>query len=74
MATEKPTPSWTTVTAPPRPATLGDVKVPMRDNVHLATDIWLPSKTPAAALLVRIPYNKSVIPEMPMVPHKGADC
>lgn len=43
----------------------------MRDGVHLAADIWLPSKTPAPALLVRIPYNKSGFQEMAMVPTKA---
>ena len=37
-----------------------DVMVPMRDGVELATDTWIPSGTPAPALLVRLPYGKDL--------------
>jgi uncharacterized protein len=35
------------------------VMVPMRDGVELATDVYLPATTPAAAVLVRLPYDKN---------------
>jgi putative CocE/NonD family hydrolase len=34
------------------------VRVPMRDGVRLAADVYLPARTPAPALLLRTPYNK----------------
>jgi putative CocE/NonD family hydrolase len=34
------------------------VRVPMRDGVGLAADVYLPAGTPAPALLLRTPYNK----------------
>ena len=37
-----------------------DVMVAMRDGVELATDAWIPSVTPAPALLVRLPYGKDL--------------
>ena len=37
-----------------------DVMVAMRDGVGLATDAWIPSATPAPALLVRLPYGKDL--------------
>src|SRR4051794_18361724 len=37
---------------------LKDVMVPMRDRVRLATDVWIPDREPAPALLVRVPYSK----------------
>lgn len=43
----------------------------MRDGVHLATDIWLPSTTPAPVLLWRTPYDKNSVSEVPMVMTKG---
>ncbi len=42
----------------------GDVRVPMRDGVHLATDVYLPSSEPGElpeavpTLLLRTPYGK----------------
>ena len=42
------------------PRTTYDVRVPMRDGVELAADIWLPVKDAAAhAVLTRTPYNKN---------------
>jgi len=37
-----------------------DVIVAMRDGVELATDLWIPSVTPAPTLLVRLPYGKDL--------------
>ena len=37
-----------------------DVMVPMRDGVALATDLWIPTVTPAPTLLVRLPYGKDL--------------
>jgi putative CocE/NonD family hydrolase len=38
-----------------------DLRVPMRDGVHLSTDLYLPpGGAPAPALLMRTPYNKRV--------------
>jgi uncharacterized protein len=37
-----------------------DIMVAMRDGVELATDAWIPSVTPAPALLVRLPYGKDL--------------
>ncbi|GAA1810135.1 CocE/NonD family hydrolase [Planosporangium flavigriseum] len=37
-----------------------DVRVPMRDGVHLSADVYLPADTPAPALVLRTPYNKRV--------------
>ena len=55
------------VTAP-SPATLLNVMVPMRDGVHLATDIYMPNADvakPASGrwpvLLTRTPYNKKLL-------------
>lgn len=39
-----------------------DVMVPMRDDVLLATDLWIPEGGPAPVLLVRLPYGKDIIP------------
>ena len=35
------------------------VMVPMRDGVRLATDVYLPARTPAPVVLVRLPYDKT---------------
>jgi hypothetical protein len=37
-----------------------DVMVAMRDGAELATDLWIPSVTPAPVLLVRLPYGKDL--------------
>ena len=46
----------------PRPASLADgtVRVPMRDGVRLATDLYVPagSGPPFPVVLIRTPYNK----------------
>lgn len=38
-----------------------DVRVPMRDGVTLATDLWIPEGGPAPTLLVRLPYGKDTL-------------
>ncbi len=51
---------------PDRVALTADVMVPMRDGLHLATDIYRPAENGAAlegkfpALLMRTPYNKTL--------------
>lgn len=45
-----------------------DIMVPMRDGIRLATDAWIPARTPAPVLLVRLPYGKDMVPEVSMVP------
>ena len=35
-----------------------DVRVPMRDGVALAANVWRPAEGKAPALLVRLPYGK----------------
>ncbi|MEU9918776.1 CocE/NonD family hydrolase [Streptomyces sp. NPDC051001] len=37
-----------------------DVRVPMRDGVALAANVWHPTEGPAPTLLVRMPYGKDV--------------
>ncbi|MCL4177071.1 MAG: CocE/NonD family hydrolase [Verrucomicrobia bacterium] len=44
----------------PTPVKL-EFKVPMRDGVHLATDVWLPQTNGAfPVVMVRFPYNKDL--------------
>ncbi|MEU1182497.1 CocE/NonD family hydrolase [Streptomyces sp. NPDC005820] len=38
-----------------------DVRVPMRDGVALAANVWRPAEGKAPTLLVRLPYGKDVI-------------
>ena len=46
--------------APPAPAKL-EFKVPMRDGVRLATDVWLPNTNGTFPVVVlRFPYNKAL--------------
>ncbi|MGW0818051.1 CocE/NonD family hydrolase [Streptomyces viridiviolaceus] len=47
-----------------------DVRVPMRDGVTLATDLYLPGGGPAPVLLVRLPYGKDVVTKLgqPVLP------
>ncbi len=42
-----------------------DVMIPMRDGVHLATNLYLPTRRapPFGTVLVRLPYDKEVYPE-----------
>ena len=35
-----------------------DVRVPMRDGVALAANVWRPAQGEAPTLLVRLPYSK----------------
>jgi predicted acyl esterase len=37
------------------------VRVPMRDGVRLATDVYRPTEGPTPTLLTRTPYNKDVV-------------
>ena len=40
-----------------------DVKVPMRDNINLSADIYLPRATgPCATILIRTPYSNNIDP------------
>ncbi|QFG22884.1 CocE/NonD family hydrolase [Actinomadura sp. WMMB 499] len=41
-----------------------DVRVPMRDGVTLATDLYLPEGGPVPVLLVRLPYGKDVVTKL----------
>lgn len=50
-----------------------NVMVPMRgDGISLATDLWIPDRTPAPLLLVRVPYGKKIMPgefSYPLLPN-----
>ena len=37
--------------------------IPMRDGLHLATDVYLPNKNTQShgAILIRTPYNKNLL-------------
>ena len=46
--------------------TIDQVRVPMRDGVELAADLYRPTSSPVGTILVRGPYGRSALMALPM--------